>query len=395
MSKVLFSASMPEAMNIIDAAAARTKETMSELTNVINGPLAWSGDDFKDEEAYILQLHKEELQEVDAALQNFKSLCLDGDEVDKHNFPLPMLAPQLAQCAKDIHEGHGFFVVRGLDELRYPVEDSTIIYLGIASYVADKRGLQDKKGTVLTHVTNSKSWTVPIEKRHGIHSNQALPYHNDMGCDILALQVRHSAEKGGYTYLSSVSRAFNELLSEAPSAALTLLTPEWPVQISGREPNYYLAPALTIHDGKLMASMDPNRFGPHPSYGSSNVPSLTASQLLSLEKISNAAYRTELRLDLKTGDILFFNNWALLHRRDAYTDSDETSRHMVRLWLRNSELGWSVPDSLLQPWFAAYGENGVRDRLYPLVPSPDYKLPKYSAGSAAFVIEDSDHSDSE
>lgn len=157
---------------------------------------------------------------------------------------------------------------------------------------------------------------------------------------------------------------------------------------SGREPNYYLAPALTIHDGKLMASMDPNRFGPHPSYGSSNVPSLTASQLLALEKISNAAYRTELRLDLKTGDILFFNNWALLHRRDAYTDSDETSRHMVRLWLRNSELGWSVPDSLLQPWFAAYGENGVRDRLYPLVPTAEYKLPKYSAGSAAFVIED-------
>lgn len=78
MSKVLFSASMPEAMNIIDAAAARTKETMSELTNVINGPLAWSGDDFKDEEAYILQLHKEELQEVDAALQNFKCKRYDG-----------------------------------------------------------------------------------------------------------------------------------------------------------------------------------------------------------------------------------------------------------------------------------------------------------------------------
>lgn len=72
MSKVLFSASMSEAMSIIDAAAARTKETMSELTNVINGSLAWSGDDFKDEEAYTLQLHKEELQEVDAALQNFK-----------------------------------------------------------------------------------------------------------------------------------------------------------------------------------------------------------------------------------------------------------------------------------------------------------------------------------
>lgn len=57
------------------------------------------------------------------------------------------------------------------------------------------------------------------------------PYHNDMGCDILALQVRHGAEKGGYTYLSSATTAFNELLSEAPSAALALITPEWPVQM--------------------------------------------------------------------------------------------------------------------------------------------------------------------
>lgn len=78
------------------------------------------------------------------------ALCLDGDEVGQDNFPLPKLAPQLAQCAKAIHEGRGFFVLKGLDGLNYPVEDSTIIYLGIASYVADKRGLQDRKGTVLS-----------------------------------------------------------------------------------------------------------------------------------------------------------------------------------------------------------------------------------------------------
>lgn len=144
-----------------------------------------------------------------------------------------------------------------------------------------------------------------------------------------------------------------------------------------------------------MASIDPNRFGPHPSSGPTNIPALTASQQSALERISKAAYRTELRLDLKTGDLLFFNNWALLHRRDAYTDGDDTSRHMVRLWLRNSKLGWAVPDSMLPPWYAAYGDNGVRTKLYPLIPMPDYKVPKYSAGSAAFVIEDSDVSDDE
>ncbi|EGR44728.1 uncharacterized protein TRIREDRAFT_69791 [Trichoderma reesei QM6a] len=329
---------------------------MSELQVAIKGPLAWSGADFEDGEAYTLQLHDEDIEEINAALQSFKALSLDGDEVDQDNFSLPKLKARLAQCAEAIHDQRGFFVLRGLGGSKYSVEDSITIYLGIASYVADKRGLQDRKGNVL---------------------------------------FRHMAEKGGYTYLSSVSTAFNELLSEAPWAAKALLAPDWPVQISGRGAKHYLAPALAIHDGRLMASMDPNRFGPHPSSGPTDVPPLTATQLSALERISKAAYRSELRLHLKTGDLLFFNNWALLHRRDSYTDSDETSRHMVRLWLRNSKLGWSVPNSMLPPWYAAYGDNVVRNRLYPLIPMPDYKVPKYSAGSAAFVIEDSDASEDE
>lgn len=144
-----------------------------------------------------------------------------------------------------------------------------------------------------------------------------------------------------------------------------------------------------------MASMDPNRFGPHPSSDRTDTPGLTIPQKHALERLSSAAYRSELRLELVGGDILFFNNWALLHRRDAYTDDEETSRHMVRLWLRNSEIGWPVPQSFMPPWLAAYGENSQVKQLYPLVPMPDYKVPKYSAGSAAFVIEDSDGSDDE
>ncbi|PTB63346.1 Clavaminate synthase-like protein [Trichoderma citrinoviride] len=380
---------------VFDTTTAMPEGMMSKLPAAFKGPLVWSGADFEKEETYTLNLDKNDVGEIDAALQSFKSLGLDGDEVNQDNFRLPNLAAELAKSAKDIHEQHGFFVLRGLEGAKYSVEDSTTIYLGIASYIADKRGLQDRKGNVLSHITDSKLWKVPVEERHGIHSSQALPYHNDMGCDILALQVRHMAEKGGYTYLSSVSTAFNELLSEAPWAAEALLASDWPVQISGRGAKYYLAPALADHDGRLMASMDPNRFGPHPSSGPTDIPPLTTTQLSALERISKAACRSELRLHLKTGDLLFFNNWALLHRRDSYTDSEETSRHMVRLWLRNSKLGWSVPESMRPPWNAAYGDNGVRNRLYPLIPMPEYKVPKYSAGSAAFVLEDSDASGDE
>ncbi|PHH84617.1 hypothetical protein CDD83_1652 [Cordyceps sp. RAO-2017] len=85
--------------------------------------------------------------------------------------------------------------------------------------------------TGTAHIINSKLWDVPMEQRHGIHSNQALPFHSDMGCDILALQVRQSARSGGCTSLSSASMVFNHLRREEPEVARTLITPNWPVQM--------------------------------------------------------------------------------------------------------------------------------------------------------------------
>jgi hypothetical protein len=69
---------MLEAVNPIDAATPRPKQTMSKLKDMMKGPQAWSGDDFKDEETYTLKLDKEGLQEVDAALQSFKSKRYTG-----------------------------------------------------------------------------------------------------------------------------------------------------------------------------------------------------------------------------------------------------------------------------------------------------------------------------
>lgn len=40
-------------------------------------------------------------------------------------------------------------MIRGLDATCYTAEENTIIYLGIASYIADQRGIQDRKGNVL------------------------------------------------------------------------------------------------------------------------------------------------------------------------------------------------------------------------------------------------------
>ncbi len=74
---------------------------------------------------------------------------LDGDLINRDNFPLPSLHRVLRQLCNEVHNGKGFFVLRGLDPKKYSVEDGLIIFLGIQSYIAEQRARQDDKGNML------------------------------------------------------------------------------------------------------------------------------------------------------------------------------------------------------------------------------------------------------
>jgi hypothetical protein len=114
--------------------------------------------------------------------------------VTRATFPLPALQARLAEASLDVHQGRGFAIVRGLDPRKYADEDNVTIFLAIASHIGEQRGLQDKKGSMLStdrdlspccskpgysqhfsaHVTDSKVWTTPPEMRHGIHTTTGL-----------------------------------------------------------------------------------------------------------------------------------------------------------------------------------------------------------------------------
>lgn len=79
----------------------------------------------------------------------FTALGLDGDLVDKINFPLPKLSKKLDEIRKEVYTGRGFALLRGVDVSRYSVDDLTIIYLGIQCFIGNQFGRQDKKGNML------------------------------------------------------------------------------------------------------------------------------------------------------------------------------------------------------------------------------------------------------
>jgi hypothetical protein len=135
----------------------------------IQSALAWVGSQYANSADYILMLRSEDIAEIEDALKHFKSLSpaglrnllggiwltvetalgLDGDMVSPETFPLANLGPRLRQARRDVYEGRGFSVIRGLDAQKYPVEDLTMIYLGVQSYVCSLQGRQDKKGNML------------------------------------------------------------------------------------------------------------------------------------------------------------------------------------------------------------------------------------------------------
>ena len=51
--------------------------------------------------------------------------------------------------SQNLHEGTGFAILRGLDSRKHTPEDNLIIFLGLASYIGDIRGVQDKHGTMI------------------------------------------------------------------------------------------------------------------------------------------------------------------------------------------------------------------------------------------------------
>ncbi|KAK8045894.1 hypothetical protein PG996_013958 [Apiospora saccharicola] len=363
----------------------------------IHGPTAWSGlDSDVNQPVHILELSEHDVAVVETALERFKGLGMHGDQVSREFFPLPGLESRLDRCALEIHNGTGICVIRGI-ESKYSVEDYLTIYLGISSYIGNRRGLQDAKGSMLSHVTDSKTWTVPLEQRHGIHTNYGLPHHCDMGSDILSLHIRKTAAIGGRLCVASSHTVYNELARSDPSALRTLMEPNWPVQASLRQkPPYTLSPLFEYYQGNLIFSMDPARLGPLASAprtaAASKLPPLTAAQLHALGRVQQAARQHEICLESEPGDMVYLNSWSTLHARQPYQDGETFSRHLVRMWLRNDMLGWPVPDSMRMPWDSTYGAPSDRiiNRRYPVVPMPIYMEPRYHNTTAAFVPDDDD-----
>ncbi|RKU42713.1 hypothetical protein DL546_002986 [Coniochaeta pulveracea] len=364
-----------EVLKSLDGLRSETPALPVGFPQSLEEELAWTGSSFADESAYVYNLTDADILELAAGLKHFKGLQLDGDHLDRENFPLPTLGLKLNLLSLDVHRGKGFCVVRGIDPRCYSVEDLTLVYLAVQAYVAKQRGRQDKRGNMLVHIVADNS-TAERDNHHR-HSNKSISFHNEEAGDVVSWLTRSTAAAGGKCIIASCYTAYNILATERPDMIRTLARADWPFAL----PRFQCRPILFYQNSQLIMN-----FGRAALLGSAThprptrLPSLTARQVETLDALEAIAKATQLEIQTQAGDMHFINNLAVLHRREGFVDGESTmdKRHLVRMRLRDPELGWIIPNDLKREWEDAFDKED-KERVWHLEPMPDafFPLRKY------------------
>ena len=138
----------------------------------------------------------------------------------------------------------------------------------------------------------------------------------------------------------------------------------------GRDPPYYLRAPFYFHDGTPIFNFSRRLLVGHPLFGRTpGVPELSEAQAEALDVVHSTAQKHHLKVAMEDGDIRFFNNIGLLHGRQGFSDreTDESRRHVMRLWLRNKKLQWSLPPPLRLAWARVFDD---KDRQAHWDPEP-------------------------
>ncbi|EUC36704.1 hypothetical protein COCCADRAFT_2348 [Bipolaris zeicola 26-R-13] len=361
-----------------------TEELSSQLPDgfphELNSDLVWNGSDITERYNFVYELNGEELQEIDDALEYFKSLGKPLGFVNQETFPLPKLHAELRNISDEVHNRRGFKVLRGLPFDKHDREENIIIYAGVSSHVAPIRGRQDfqyqgkSADVVLAHIKDLSSIVDADKIGAPAYTTDKQVFHTDSG-DVIALACLETAAEGGESKLSSSWTVYNELARTRPDLIRTLAEPWASENFGGRGDKYALRPLLHYQPKtestpeRLIIQYARRTFtGYWGLPRSSDVPPITEAQAEALDALHFLADKHSVSLGFRKGDVQYANNLSIFHARDGFKNTPEQQRHLIRLWLRDPENAWPTPEALKPRW-SIYEGVTPENSVFPLEPT--------------------------
>ena len=306
-------------------------------TEPITSPKAWRGEDLARDASWIDALNAEEIADLERGLATAKATGRPLDEIGREQFPLTALRPRLDAVVRELYDGRGFVVLRGLPVGRHSDDDVGLMFWGLGRYLGAALH-QNPQGDLLGHVYDQGRAYGNIDVR-GYETNAYLPYHTDAG-DMVGLLCLRRGLSGGLSSIVSSVTVHNEILAHHPEYLGLLYNGFYYIRreaaLTGHGVSDRPIPVFgAARDGVVSCRYIRNQI--NAGAVKRGVP-LTSIETAALDHLDSLTRRGDLRLDmdLQPGDIQFINNYTVLHSRTEFVDGPEPhqKRHMLRLWLK-------------------------------------------------------------
>jgi len=305
----------------------------SGTTSLYDGPAAWTATEMRGRSEWIVPLDADDITELKAAVKASRDVPIV--RLTRDDFVLPTLGTKLDRIEREVVDGRGFVLIRGLPVGQFDRETVARMYYGIGTRIGDAVP-QNAAGHLLGHVRDIGQ--DPHNPEHRVYAtNYRHQFHTD-SCDVVGLLCLQPAKRGGQSAITSSTSLYNQMARTRPDLADILSEPffidrkgEIP---PGKGPTYELAifhrqveQLTTVYARDFIDAAQ--RFD--------HVPRLTELQIEAMDMLDALAASDAFRLDMdfQQGDIQFLHNHQILHARTSYEDypEPERKRHLLRLWL--------------------------------------------------------------
>jgi hypothetical protein len=297
-------------------------------------PAAWRGADLARRSDWIVDLTAADVADLENALAAVGARHVAMGAMRREDFPLPTLAPRIAEWRRELTAGRGFVVVRGIPVARWGDDAAALAYWGLGLHLG-RPGAQNPQDELLGHVVDTgEDAANPYVRRYRTAGD--IAYHCDLA-DVVGLLCLRTAKSGGASRIVSSVAVYNELLRRHPELVARLYEPfrlDRRDEHGGGTPWVPVIPCRHAR-GTLRTFYHSDYFRSVVRHA--DVPPFTDEEHTLLDVYEAIANEPDLHLDMQfaPGDIQLVSNHLILHARTAYEDHADPARkrHLLRLWL--------------------------------------------------------------
>lgn len=297
--------------------------------NPIECTSAWRGDELRRQGCPEENLDAAQVNEIEKAMACAEATGKPTESLTKQDFPLPSLKTDISRWRKELQQGRGFMVVRGVPVDRWSLSQAEQFFWCFGLHLGIP-GAQNPAGHLLGHVRDE----VDPTPGRAYRTNANINFHCD-AADVVGLLCLKKAKTGGHSRVVSSVSVYNELLKTRPDLVDRLFEPfELDTHGEGDISHFPIEPCRHFR-GELRTFYHTDYF--RSVVANANLARLSAETNEVLTQYDLIANSPEFYLDMEfePGDIQLVNNHYLLHARTGYEDHKNPAdrRHLLRLWL--------------------------------------------------------------